>query len=194
MQINGGETKETYALAGNVTLTFTAAGSYKITIDGKDTFVTVDKNGSVNVNADKDITVADYTFPEKAVEDAAEAAGVVDKSFATGNGSMDVDMEKGIITLKLNNTVDAWTDLTGADTNLFEMAKALLDDSYTIRVACGGDAKTISGTMNTSDILTAVQGVIGSVPGAGESKTVTVTVSDGNNPVDYTVTIHVAEA
>ncbi len=194
VQINGGETKETYALAGNVTLTFTAAGSYKITIDGKDTFVTVDKNGSVNVNADKDITVADYTFPEKAVEDAAEAAGVVDKSFATGNGSMEVDMEKGIITLNLNNTVDAWTDLTGADTNLFEMAKALLDDSYTIRVACGGDAKTISGTMNTSDILTAVQDVIGSVPGAGESKTVTVTVSDGNNPVDYTVTIHVAEA
>ena len=194
VQINGGETKETYALAGNVTLTFTAAGSYKITIDGKDTFVTVDKNGSVNVNADKDITVADYTFPEKAVEDAAEAAGVVDKSFATGNGSMEVDMEKGIITLNLNNTVDAWTDLTGADTNLFEMAKALLDDNYTIRVACGGDAKTISGTMNTSDILTAVQGVIGSVPGAGESKTVTVTVSDGNNPVDYTVTIHVAEA
>ncbi len=194
VQINGGETKETYALAGNVTLTFTAAGSYKITIDGKDTFVTVDKNGSVNVNADKDITVADYTFPEKAVEDAAEAAGVSDKSFATGNGSMDVDMEKGIITLNLDNTVDAWTDLTGADTNLFEMAKALLDDGYTIRVACGGDAKTISGTMDTSDILTAVQGVIGSVPGAGESKTVTVTVSDGNNPVDYTVTIHVAEA
>ena len=186
--------KEDYALAGNVTLTFTAAGSYKITVDGKDTFVTVDKNGSVNVNADKDITVDDYTFPEKAVEDAAEAAGVSDKDFATSNGSMDVDMEKGIITLNLDNTVDAWTDLTGADTNLFEMAKALLDDGYTIRVACGGDAKTISGTMDTSDILTAVQGVIGSVPGAGESKTVTVTVSDGNNPVDYTVTIHVAEA
>ena len=186
--------KEDYALAGNVTLTFTADGSYKITIDGKDTFVTVDKNGSVNVNADKDITVADYTFPEKAVEDAAKAAGVVDKSFANGNGSMKVDMEKGIITLNLKNTVDAWTDLTGADTNLFDMAKALLDDNYTIRVACGGDAKTISGTMNTSDILTAVQGVIGSVPGAGESKTVTVTVSDGNNPVDYTVTIHVDKA
>lgn len=197
VQINGGETKETYALAGNVTLTFTAAGSYKITIDGKDTFVTVDKNGSVNVNADKDITVADYTFPADKVQAAAETAGVKEGETPLKNslGTMTVDMDKGTIELDLANSVKNWSDVAGkADTNLFEMAKALLDDSYTIRVACGGDAKTISGTMNTSDILTAVQGVIGSVPGAGESKTVTVTVSDGNNPVDYTVTIHVAEA
>ena len=197
VQINGGETKETYALAGNVTLTFTAAGSYKITIDGKDTFVTVDKNGSVNVNADKDITVADYTFPADKVQAAAETAGVKEGETTLKNslGTMTVDMDKGTIELDLANSVKNWSDVAGkADTNLFEMAKALLDDDYTIRVACGGDAKTISGTMDTSDILTAVQGVIGSVPGAGESKTVTVTVSDGNNPVDYTVTIHVAEA
>ena len=198
VQINGGETKETYALAGNVTLTFTAAGSYKITIDGKDTFVTVDKNGSVNVNADKDITVADYTFPADKVQAAAETAGVKEGKTPLKNslGTMTVDMDKGTIELDLANSVKNWSDVAGkADTNLFEMAKALLDDGYTIRVACGGDAKTISGTMNTSDILTAVQGVIGSVPGAGESKTVTVTVTDANgkNAVDYTVTINIAK-
>ena len=191
--------KEDYALAGNVTLTFTAAGSYKITVDGKDNFVTVDKNGSVNVNADKDITVADYTFPADKVQAAAETAGVEEGETELKDklGTMTVDMDKGTIELDLANSVKNWSDVAGkADTNLFEMAKALLDDDYTIRVACGGDAKTISGTMNTSDILTAVQGVIGSVPGAGESKTVTVTVTDANgkNAVDYTVTINIAKS
>ena len=160
--------------------------------------MTVDKNGSVNVNADKDITVADYTFPADKVQAAAETAGVKEGKTPLKNslGTMTVDMDKGTIELDLANSVKNWSDVAGkADTNLFEMAKALLDDGYTIRVACGGDAKTISGTMNTSDILTAVQGVIGSVPGAGESKTVTVTVTDANgkNAVDYTVTINIAK-
>ena len=186
--------KEDYALAGNVTLTFTAAGSYKITVDGKDNFVTVDKNGSVNVNADKDITVTDYTFPEDEVLAKAETVGVKEgkTELEDSLGSMTVDMDKGTITLDLASTVDDWSDVAGkADTNLVELASALLNDGYKIIIACGNESTELSGSVNVADITR----VVGNVPDAGESKTVTVTVTDANgkNAVDYTVTINIAK-
>ena len=188
VQINGGETKETYALAGNVTLTFTAAGSYKITIDGKDTFVTVDKNGSVNVNADKDITVADYTFPEDAVASAvAEELTLDDKGNLTATDlKMHVDLEKQEVTITITGE-GANLD----DTGLAAVLKALVSD-YKIVIACGDKSDALTSSMDEDTIKSTIANIVGAFDAESEDKVVEVTVSDdGVNPVTYEVTLTV---
>ena len=179
---------EEHALAGNVTLTFTAAGSYKITIDGKDTFVTVDKDGSVNVNADKDITVADYTFPEDAVASAvANELTLDDEGNLTATDlKMHVDLEKQEVTITITGE-NANLD----DTNLAAVLEALVSD-YKIVIACGDKSDALTSSMDEDDIKSAIAGIVGAFDEDSEDKVVKVTVSDdGVNPVTYEVTLTV---
>ena len=189
---------EDYVLAGSVTLTFNDGGSYKISAsDMEDAlFVTVEDGDTVYFTTEKDITVASYTFPADAVESAATTgANKLPEGALQVSGSkvadMSVDIDNKTVTLDLVNTVDNWTDLVGANTNLVDLADALLADGYDLIIACGNNSTEItSGTVNVS----AITGTIGSVPDAGESKTIEVTVTDGDNSETYYVVVNRAGA
>ena len=193
VKVTGTAVDEDYVLAGSVTLTFNADGSYKISAsDMDDMFVTVEDGDTVYFTTDEDITVASYTFPADAVESAAETAGISDgtKTLESGKGTMTVDLAAGTVSLKIANTITDWENFAGADTNLVDLADALLDDGYSIRISCDGESTTLSGSVTLENITR----VLGDVPTGDEVKTVNVVVSDDDGKsASYTVTISVAE-
>ena len=149
---------EDYVLAGSVTLTFNDRGSYKISAsDMDDMFVTVEDGDTVYFTTEEDITVASYTFPADAVESAATTGATkLPEGELQVSGSkvadMSVDIDNKTVTLDLVNTVDDWTDLVGANTNLVDLADALLADGYSIRISCDGESTTLSGSVTLENI------------------------------------------
>ena len=193
VKVTGTAVDEDYVLAGSVTLTFNDRGSYKISAsDMEDMFVTVEDGDTVYFTTEEDITVASYTFPADAVESAAETAGISDgtKTLESGKGTMTVNLAAGTVSLKIAETITAWDNFAGADTNLVDLATALLTGGYSIRISCDGEATTLSGSVELTDITR----VLGDVPTGDEVKTVNVVVlDDDGNSASYTVTISVAE-
>ena len=193
VKVTGTAVDEDYVLAGSVTLTFNADGSYKISAsDMEDMFVTVEDGDTVYFTTEEDITVASYTFPADAVESEAETAGITDgdKTLEDGKGTMTVDLAAGTVSLKIADTINDWADFAGADTNLVDLATALLSDGYSIRISCDGESTTLSGSVTLENITR----VLGDVPTGDEVKTVNVVVlDDDGNSASYTVTISVAE-
>ena len=193
VKVTGTAVDEDYVLAGSVTLTFNADGSYKISAsDMDDLFVTVEDGDTVYFTTDEDITVASYTFPADAVESAAEDADIEDgtKELEGSKGTMTVDLAAGTVSLEIADTITTWNDFAGADTNLVDLATALLTDGYSIRISCDGESTTLSGSVTLENITR----VLGDVPTGDEVKTVNVVVlDDDGNSASYTVTISVAE-
>ena len=170
-----------YIKANTGVLTFTAAGTYSINGEVREN-VSV---GDTYTVGDKDVVIDTYQTAEE-LDEAVETAwaGIV----ATGKGpdyvsggTMDIDLTTNTIAIEVNNGAAI------KDTGLVALASALLGDGCTIVVSNGNDSVTLSGSVDPTDDVAALKGLLPTTAGIERTLTVVVTNADDQS-VTYTVT------
>ena len=170
-----------YIKANTGVLTFTKAGTYSINGEVREN-VSV---GDTYTVGDKDVVIDTYQTAEE-LDEAVETAwaGIV----ATGKGpdyvsggTMDIDLTTNTIAIEVNNGAAI------KDTGLVALASALLGDGCTIVVSNGNDSVTLSGSVDPTDDVAALKGLLPTTAGIERTLTVVVTNADDQS-VTYTVT------
>ena len=153
-------------------LTFLAAGTYKV----NDEVVTVAKDEKYTVG-DKNVTIVEWQTASDIKSDVAEA---VKQNVQTG------DVTNGTVAISEDGMTVTITQKGGeiSDTGLLKMAKALIDDGYTVKISGSKGTHTVDGS-NLSDSRTAIESLLPAV-GVEDDFTVTVTSAKGES-VNYTV-------
>ena len=158
-------------------LTFLAAGTYKV----NDEVVTVAKDEKFTVG-DEDVTVISWVTDEtvaNAVEDAIADLDIGGEGYAPQNCTVEV---KGT-TMNVTATTTTFGDISGTKT--MELAKALIEDGYTITVINSNkDEYTMSGT--TSNDKAALVEWLPTKDGMSTKFTVVIEKA-GQGSVTYTV-------
>ena len=153
-------------------LTFLAAGTYKV----NDEVVTVAKDEKFTVG-DEDVTIVEWQTASDIKSDVAEA---VKQNVQTG------DVTNGTVAISEDGMTVTITQKGGkiSDTGLLKMAKALIDDGYTIKISGSKGTHTVDGS-DLSASKTAIESMLPAV-GVEDDFTVTVTSAKGES-VSYTV-------
>ena len=153
-------------------LTFLAAGTYKV----NDEVVTVAEDEKYTVG-DEDVTIVEWQTASDIKSDVAEA---VKNNVTTGsvtNGTVAVSEDGMTVTI-----IQQGGKIK--DTGLLKMAKALIDDGYTVKISGSKGTHTVDGS-NLSASKTAIESLLPAV-GVEDDFTVTVTSAKGES-VNYTV-------
>lgn len=158
-------------------LTFLAAGTYKV----NDEVVTVAKDEKYTVG-DKNVTIISWVTDEavaNAVEDVIADLGIGGEGYAPQNCTVEV---KGT-TMNVTATTTTFSNISGTKT--MELAKALIEDGYTITVINSNkDEYTMSGT--TSNDKAALVEWLPTKDGMSTKFTVVIEKA-GQGSVTYTV-------
>ena len=158
-------------------LTFLAAGTYKV----NDEVVTVAKDEKYTVG-DKNVTIISWVTDEavaNAVEDVIANLGIGGEGYAPQNCTVEV---KGT-TMNVTATTTTFSNISGTKT--MELAKALIEDGYTITVINSNkDEYTMSGT--TSNDKAALVEWLPTKDGMSTKFTVVIEKA-GQGSVTYTV-------
>ena len=165
-------------------LTFVNAGTYKV----NDEVVTVAKDEKFTVG-DEDVTVISWVTDEtvaNAVEDAIAEVGIGGDDYDPQNCTVEVNGT----TVNVTATTTELANISGTKT--MELAKALIDDGYTITVTnSNGDKYEMSG--NTNNDKTALVEWLPTKDGMSTKFTVVIE-KDGQGSVTYTVNFAIDEA
>ena len=165
-------------------LTFVNAGTYKV----NDEVVTVAKDEKFTVG-DEDVTVISWVTDEtvaNAVEDAIAEVGIGGDDYDPQNCTVEVNGT----TVNVTATTTELANISGTKT--MELAKALIDDGYTITVTNSNGYKyEMSG--NTNNDKTALVEWLPTKDGMSTKFTVVIE-KDGQGSVTYTVNFAIDEA
>ena len=178
----------TYVKAGTVELTGLSANtSYQITI-GKDVeYATADASGKLTVEAYDDISVKagmSKEALENFVADAAETAGVADKTLSdTSNAyTMDVDLKNGTISIVIENG----QKVSGSGLQKLAIALLKAENSVTVKGKTTVNV-TLDGDGLSKDSLSALNGLL---PAGSTTEEIAVVVTNSSDEsVNYTITI-----
>ena len=154
-------------------LTITKAGTYKI----NDEVVTTKSDKETYTVGNANVTIVEWKTASDIKSDVAKA---VKDNVTTGsvtNGTVAVSEDGMTVTI---------TQKGGkiSDTGLLKMAKALIDDGYTVKISGSKGTHTVDGS-NLSASKTAIESLLPAV-GVEDDFTVTVTSAKGES-VSYTV-------
>ena len=161
-------------------LTITDPGTYKINNEVVTTASAKEKYTVGNA----DVTIVKWqteTQLENAIENQYETiiSGGSKGPGHTQNGSMTVDLDKGIIEISSD------ANKVISDTGLVELATKLLNDKCTIKVSNSSDTVTLSGSVDGDDVA-ALKELLPTTSNTSRSLTVVVTNAYGAS-VEYTI-------
>ena len=154
-------------------LTITKAGTYKI----NDEVVTTKSDKETYTVGNANVTIVEWQTASDIKSDVAEA---VKNNVTTGsvtNGTVAVSEDGMTVTI-----IQQGGKIK--DTGLLKMAKALIDDGYTVKISGSKGTHTVDGS-NLSASKTAIESLLPAV-GVEDDFTVTVTSAKGES-VNYTV-------
>ena len=161
-------------------LTITDPGTYKINNEVVTTASAKEKYTVGNA----DVTIVKWqteTQLENAIENQYKTiiSGGSKGPGHTQNGSMTVDLDKGIIEISSN------ANMVISNTGLVELATKLLNDKCTIKVSNSSDSVTLSGSVDGDDVA-ALKELLPTTSNTSRSLTVVVTNAYGAS-VEYTI-------